>query len=85
MSARSRCGARAGDDARSIVLLGVAMRLVHRFTLPTCVLALAACGGGGGSDPTVTVPTGARAGTASAGSDLTAANATAFVGPWRAS
>jgi hypothetical protein len=58
------------------------MRLARFALATTCVVALAACGGGGGgSDPTVSVPTGARAGTASAGSDLTAVNATGFVGP----
>jgi hypothetical protein len=62
---------------------GAFMRFDHRVALSTCAIVLAACGGGGGggSDPKVSVPTGARAGTASAGSDLTAANATGFVGP----
>ena len=46
------------------------------------ILVLAACGGGGGDAATgVSVPTGARSGTASAGSDLSAANGAAFAGP----
>jgi hypothetical protein len=36
--------------------------------------ALAACGGGGDSRPTVSFPSGTRAGTASAGADMTVAN-----------
>ncbi len=45
------------------------------------VLALAACGGGGGESSTsVSVPTGVRSGTASAGADLSVANAGAFAG-----
>lgn len=46
------------------------------------VLTLSACGGGGGDSAAgVSVPTGARIGTASAGSDLSAANGAAFAGP----
>jgi hypothetical protein len=47
------------------------------------VLGMSACGGGG-SDAggrSVSVPTGARAGAASAGSDVSAANASSFAGP----
>lgn len=44
-------------------------------------LAVSACGGGGGGgSAAVVVPTGVRAGTASAGSDVTQANAAGFVG-----
>lgn len=57
------------------------MRLVPWLVISTSAIVLSACGGGGGGDPTVTVPTGARAGTASAASDLTSANAGSFVGP----
>jgi hypothetical protein len=44
-------------------------------------LTLAACGGGGGSDPRVTVPTGVRSVAASAGADLTTANAATVAAP----
>lgn len=60
------------------------MRLNPPIALPAITaitLALAACGGGGDSNPTVSVPTGARGGAASAASDVSAANAASFVGP----
>jgi hypothetical protein len=52
------------------------MRIVRSARLLAALvsLALAACGGGGSSSPTVTFPQ-ARSGAASAGADLTAANA----------
>jgi len=55
----------------------------HRWwTLGAVALAVAACGGGGGDSGSsgVVVPTGVRSGTASAGADVTQANATGFVG-----
>jgi hypothetical protein len=48
------------------------------------VLGLSACGGGGGDGGAaagVSVPSAVRSGTASAGSDLSAVNASAFAGP----
>lgn len=59
------------------------MRLNPPIALTALTLALAACGGGGSSsgDATVSVPTGARGGAASAASDVSAANAASFVGP----
>ena len=51
--------------------------------IPVLALTLAACGGGGGggSPAAVVVPTAVRSGNASAGSDLTLANAGSFAGP----
>lgn len=59
------------------------MASMHRWcTLSAVALAVAACGGGGGDSGSsgVVVPTGVRSGAASAGSDVTQANATGFVG-----
>lgn len=59
------------------------MAVVHRWwTLGAVALAMAGCGGGGGDSGSsgVVVPTGVRSGTASAGADVTQANATGFVG-----
>jgi hypothetical protein len=53
-----------------------------RAASATLILILAACGGGGGDSATgVSVPTGVRSGTATAGSDLSAANGATFAGP----
>ncbi len=59
------------------------MASMHRWwALGAVALALAACGGGGGDSGSaaVVVPTGVRSGAASAGADVTQANAMGFVG-----
>lgn len=59
----------------------MASKAYRSWSLGAVALALAACGGGGDSGSSgVVVPSGVRSGTASAGADVTQANATAFVG-----
>jgi hypothetical protein len=56
------------------------MAMNRWLAAPALALAMAACGGGGGSSGSaaVVVPTGVRAGSASAGSDITLGNAGSF-------
>jgi hypothetical protein len=59
------------------------MASMHRWwSLGAVALAMVACGGGGGDSGSfgVVVPTGVRSGAASAGADVTQANAASFVG-----
>lgn len=57
------------------------MAMNRWLAAPALALVLAACGGGGGGgSAAVVVPTGVRAGSASAGADLTLANAGSFAG-----